>query len=577
MIVPIGFSFAGYNAGIKAVRRDMALIVSDVPCVGAGCFTTNKTRAAAVEDAAARMPMRGARAIVVNSGNANALTGPRGAIDVAHVHNAFARELGVAPDAVFSASTGVIGVPLPVSKLVEAAGPMRALLTPKIESAAEAILTTDTRVKLSSRVVRIGDRNVTIAAFAKGSGMIAPSLATMLAFILTDAVIEPAPLQAILSAACDATFNNLTVDNDMSTNDAVFALANGLARNPEIRKNSAEYCVFLDAMTSICTDLAKAIAEDGEGATKFVEVTVKGAESLEMARDLAKSIAGSSLVKAAIFGADPNWGRIMSTVGARAATNRYPLDVSRCSVEIQAATVFKGGLPVPIEGTGLRAKMREPQISVGVDLGEGAYEATAWGCDLSYDYVKINADYTSLTAASPDGTVAKDDRLTNYSPSFKRTLLVEALSYIERFKGMRAVVKNASIAGQKESLRASFATDVDLLQSAGLVPTVVEDEVELGATADSIAIALKAHKLIYLVDAPGFTEEGELVSEMRAATLREKLGGGALQGAMAQVGTNVLRAIDGGVASVHIIDGRMPHGLIAELFTDTGVGTLITK
>lgn len=696
MKTPRGFSYSGLNAGIKAVRKDMALVFSDAPCVAAGCFTVNKASAAPVRDAMARLPARGIRAIVINSGNANALTGPEGERDVREVCAAVGKALGVDGEQVLAASTGVIGVRLPTPKLVAAAPELAAARGPAIALAAEAILTTDTRVKLSRRAIRVGGADVTIAAFAKGSGMIAPELATMLAFITTDAAISMEALASSLSAAMKGTFNSITVDEDMSTNDAVFALANGLAGNAELGLGSPDLPVFAAAIEEICLDLARAIAEDGEGATKLLIVKVSGAPDAEIARDLAKSIAASSLVKAAMFGADPNWGRVIAVVGARAGSQGWAIDPLRATVEIQGARVFESGGPAGVDPLALRAKMREPQVLIDVRLAEGASSATAYGCDLSYDYVKINADYTSLTSASPDGTVSRDDRLTNYSPGFKRTLLVEALSFISKFTGKRAVIKYGGAAMVKDSLKASFANDVNLLRSAGLLPIVVHgggpeithtleklgsktsefvdgvrvtnpDDVkvvemvltgkintelvsllnqrsahavgvsgkdagllrarklmgeggrDLGmvgevthvnhelldvllakpyvpvvspvglgedgegyninadAAAAAIAIALKADKLIYLTDVAGILKSGELVSEVSASMLREMITSGDVRGGMVAKVKSALQAIDGGVPFVHIIDGRTPHSVIAELFTDRGVGTLIRR
>jgi acetylglutamate kinase len=698
MKTPRGFSFAGLNVGIKAVRKDMALIFSEAPCNAAGTFTINKSRAAPVRDAERRLPGRGIQAVVVNSGNANALTGPDGEADVQSVHAAFAQALGVGASAVVSASTGVIGVRLPVGKLTDAAPKLAAARTAAIETAAEAIMTTDTRMKLSGRVLTIGQREVTIAACAKGSGMIAPALATMLAFITTDAAVSPSALQAVLERACEKSFNNLTVDGDMSTNDAVFALANGLAGNAVLDEDVEGFVEFERAVTEICVELARAIAEDGEGATKLVEVKVSGAPGEAVARDVAKSIAGSSLVKAAIFGADPNWGRVLSTVGARAGSQGYAIDPLLARVKIQDVSVFENGAPAPHDPASLRAKMRLPQVLVEVELAEGEDAAIAWGCDLSYDYVKINADYTSLTSASPEGVVSKDDRLTNYSPGFKRALLVEALSYIKRFVGTRAVVKYGGAAMVKDSLKASFANDINLLRSSGLLPIVVhgggpeitktleklgskksefidgvrvtdaadlkvvemvltgrintelvsllnggdpvaaravgvsgkdggllrarkllsDDGRDLGrvgevtsvntdlielllgksyvpvispvglgddgegyninadAAAAEVALAMKAEKLIYLTDVPGILENDELISELSVEELRAKIASGVIRGGMVAKSKSIIRAIEGGVRSVHIVDGRTPHSLIAELFTDRGVGTLIT-
>jgi acetylglutamate kinase len=696
MKTPLGFSYAGVNAGIKAVRKDMALVYSEAPCAAAGCFTVNKAKAAPVRDAEARLPGEGMRAIVVNSGNANALTGPEGEADVREVHRAAAEALGVEASQVLSASTGVIGVRLPMAKMVAGTAALVKARSSAIEAAAEAILTTDTRVKLSHRTLFVAGVEVTIAAFCKGSGMIAPEMATMLAFLTTDAAATPAALDAALRRAVRASFNNLTVDDDMSTNDAVFLFANGKSGAPPLDEAHADWPAFEAAISSLCVDMARAIAEDGEGATKLVEVRVSGAPDGESARDLARAVAGSSLVKAAIFGADPNWGRVLAAIGARAGARGYDVDPLRATVTLQGVTVFTSGAPTSADPLVLRAKMRQPQIAIDVALQDGPGAATAWGCDLSYDYVKINADYTSLTAASPEGTVSKDDRLTNYTPSFKRAVLVEALSYIARFSGTRAVVKYGGAAMVKDSLKASFANDVNLLKSAGLAPIVVhgggpeitrtleklgnkrsefvegvritdasdvkvvemvltgkintelvsllnqrnahavglsgkdagllrvrkllgeggrdlgmvgevtqvnhellevllakgyvpvvspvglgEDgdgyNINADAAAAEIAIALRAEKLIYLTDVPGILENDELVSEIGARELEQKIARGVVRGGMVAKAKSVLRAIAGGVQSVHIIDGRVPHSLVAELFTDRGVGTLVKR
>ncbi len=693
--VPRGFSYAGINAGIKSSRKDLALIYCDVPCVAAGCFTVNKARAAAVSDAALRLPSDSVRAIVVNSGNANALTGAAGADDVRAIHVAFGEALGIPSNSVMSASTGVIGVRLPLQKLKDAAPRLKDGLSPSMQGAAEAIITTDTRIKIARRVLNIDGAQVRISAMSKGSGMIAPEMATTLAFITTDLAIEKEALQAALSRAVEESFNHLNVDGDMSTNDAVFMLASGLAGNRIISERSASYAEFQAALTFMCIEIARSIAEDGEGATKLVTVNVKGAPSEAIAKDLSRSIAGSALVKAAIFGADPNWGRVLATVGARAGSQRFDIDPSKATVVIQGVTVFNAGEPAGADPAALRAKMREPEVTVEVTLAEGDRAATAWGCDLSYDYVKINADYTSLISASADGVVSRDDRLTNYSPGFKRALLVEALSYISRFAGKRAVIKYGGAAMVKDSLKASFANDVNLLRSAGLHPCIVHGggpeitrtleklgskksefvdgiritdaadvkvvemvltgkinteivtlinqthaaavglsgkdagllrarkqlgeggrdlgmvgeitsvnsellEMMLGkyvpvispvgmgddgegfninadSAAAEVAVAIKAEKLIYLTDVAGVLENGELLSEISASEVLAKIAAGTIKGGMVAKMKSCLRALEGGVGSVHIIDGRTPHSVIAELFTDRGVGTLIHR
>jgi acetylglutamate kinase len=693
---PRGFAYSGINCGIKAARKDLALVYSEAPCAAAGCFTVNASRAAPVRDAAARLPAAGMHAIVANSGNANALVGPDGESDVREVCSAVAKALGVPAESVLSASTGVIGVRLPAAKLVAAAPQLASQRGEAIELAAEAVMTTDTRVKLASRTVTVDGVEATVAAFAKGSGMIAPELATMLAFVTTDLAVAPEALQSALRRACHASFDMITVDGDMSTNDAVFALANGAAHNDTIVDGSLGHDILVAALTSLCVELARQIAEDGEGATKLVEVRVSGAPDEAMARELARAVAGSSLVKSAIFGADPNWGRVLSAIGARVGSRRWPIDPTRATVTVQGTPVYAASAPTHVDLVALRAKMREPQVAIDVRLVEGAGEAVAWGCDLSYDYVKINADYTSLTYASADGTVAKDDRLTNYSPGFKRALLVEALSYISKFTNKRAVVKYGGAAMVKDTLKASFANDINLLRSAGLLPIVVhgggpeitqtmeklghgksefvdgvrvtgredvkvvemvltgrintelvsllnhssahavgvsgkdagllrakklvgeggrdlgmvgevthvnhellevllekkyvpvvspvglgEDgegyNINADAAAAEIAIALRAEKLIYLTDVPGILENGELVSEIGAGALARKIEEGVIKGGMVAKARSILRAIEGGVATVHILDGRTPHSVIAELFTDQGVGTLVKR
>jgi acetylglutamate kinase len=691
---PRGFSYAGVHCGIKASRKDLALVYSEAPCSAAGCFTVNAARAAPVRDAAARVPASDIRGIVANSGSANALVGPAGDEDARAVRVAVARALDVAPEAILSASTGVIGVRLPVDKLVAAAPSLAAARGGAIELAAQAIHTTDTRVKLARRTMRIGGTDAVFAAFAKGSGMIAPELATVLAFVTTDAAVAPEALQSALSRAMRTSFEMITVDGEMSTNDSVFALANGLAGNPRIEEGTPEHEALAQTLESICIDLAREVAEDGDGATKLIEVRVAGAPETLMARELARAVAGSNLVKAAVFGADPNWGRVLMSVGARIGSRRWAIDPTRATVHVQGVCVYDGAGPAGVDVVALRAKMREPQVTIEIKFVEGESHAIAWGCDLSYDYVKINADYTSLTHASADGTVARDDRLTNYSPGFKRALLVEALSYISRFSNKRAVVKYGGAAMVKDSLKASFANDINLLRSAGLLPVVVHgggpeithtlDKLGLGKTdvvdgvhvtgredvkamemvltgkintelvsmlnqssahaiglsgkdagllrarklvgeggrdlgmvgevahvnqellevlldrkyvpvvspvglgedgegynvnadivAAEIAIAVRAEKLIYLTDVAGILDNGELISELSALELTAKIEDGTVRGGMAVKARSALRAIQGGVASVHILDGRIAHSVITELFTDRGVGTLV--
>jgi acetylglutamate kinase len=640
--LPIGFRYSGVHCGLKPVRKDIALIASDEPCVAAGKFSQNAAAAAPIVDARTRMPSAAIRAVVVNSGNANALTGAAGLADVLAIRTAVATALGATPEQILTASTGMIGVRLPVQKLIAAAPALVAQLTGAPEPAAEAIITTDTRTKLASRTIELGGRTVTLAAIAKGSGMIAPQLATLIAIVTTDCAIAPAMLDRALSAAIDPSFHCLVIDGDMSTNDTMIVLANGRAGNPRIEDPGADLATFTAALTDLCIELARDIASDGEGATRLLEVAITGAPDAAIARDLARSIAASSLVKAAIFGADPNWGRVLATVGARAGSQHYPIDPHRATVTIQGLVVYAGE-PVLADPPALRSRMRAPEVRIEVALDAGVATATAWGCDLGYDYVKINADYTSLIVQTADGGLAKDDRLTNYSPTFKRTLLVEALSYIARFSGTRCVVRVDGTALVRPALQQSFCADIKLLRSCGLQPIVVHDggpeieshlvallnldgghaigvsgkdggmirarrvddrsgvitsvdgamlemflgqgyvpvilalalgddgasyAVDADAVAGELAVALRAPKLIYLTDAAGIVEAGELVTDLSATALEQKLD--------TELARAIIKASRGGVGRVHVIDGRTPHSLIAELFTDRGVGTLVT-
>ena len=692
MKVPKGFFWAGMQAGIKPNRKDLALVYSDAPCSAAGCFTQNLAKAAPVLDAEKRLPADGIRAVLINSGNANALTGPEGLEDVKTVCEAVAKELQVGAGAVVSASTGVIGVRLPAHKIVSAAPALAASLKPDPLLAAEAILTTDTRIKLGARSVRIGNREVTLTCICKGSGMIAPSLATMIAVVATDCAITPPMLSVALRQAMRRSFNALTVDGDMSTNDCVFALANGKAGNTPIADPGSALDAFSGALDELCQQMAKEIAADGEGATKLLDVSVEGAPAEDVALDLAKACAGSSLVKAAIFGADPNWGRVLASIGARAGTAGYAIDPADARVMVQDVAVYDRA-PLAYDASVLKARMREPEVRVAVDLRRGEGKGQAWGCDLSYDYVKINADYTSLIVTKPDGGVAKDDRLSNYSPTFKVKLLVDALEYIKKFSGTRCVVKYGGAAMVKESLKKSFCDDIRLLRAVGLRPIVVhgggpeitrtleklggkaefidgqrvtnasdlkvvemvltgsintelvtllngngiaqavgvsgkdgglirarklvqegrdlgqvgevtrvnrdflemllqqgyvpvvspvglgEDGQSYNINADNVAaelaVAIGAQKLIYLSDVPGILKAGELIGQLTSADLRALIDDGTIAGGMKAKANSILRVLASGVPSVHLLDGRVPHSIIGELFTDNGVGSWI--
>jgi glutamate N-acetyltransferase / amino-acid N-acetyltransferase/acetylglutamate kinase len=689
---PRGFRFGATAAGVRqpgGARKDFALIASDAACSAAGCFTVNRMAAAPVLYAAARLPADGIRAIAANSGNANAMTGPFGAADERAVAVAVGVALGVAADQVLTASTGAIGTRLPTDRLAAAAPALVASLGEDVAGAADAIRTTDLRAKLAFREIELGGKVVRFAAIAKGSGMIHPQMATMLCFITTDARVSPPTLQRALAAAVEETFNTITVDGDMSTNDEVIVLANGASGAEPVEMGSAEFAKLERSLTDICAELARAIAADGEGATKLLVVDVAGAPDRDTARDLARAVAGGSLVKSGIFGGDPSWGRILAALGARVGARDMPIDLSALSLDIQQTRVYERGGPVAFDAPSLSALMQRPEVGVRLDLGSGPASARALGCDLTFDYVKINAEYY----AGPSGATTGGGSAVGVHAN--RAQIVEALSYIRKFAGKRAVVKYGGAAMIDPALKRSFAEEMVLLQSAGLRPVIVHgggpeitktlekmgrksefadgqritgaEEVRVvemvltgrinteivglinslggnaiglsgkdgrllmahklepapgkpdlgfvgeieavnsdlldmflergylpvispvgfgsdGASyninadvaAGEIAAGCGAERLIFLTDVAGILDdEGTLISEIKAAELEAKLGK-TIKGGMHVKAQAVLQALAAGVRAVHIVDGRTAHSVVAELFTDRGVGTLVT-
>jgi acetylglutamate kinase len=689
---PLGFRFGAIAAGVKeagGARRDVALIASDRPCTAVGVFTVNTLCAAPVAYGRSRLPATGIRAIVANSGNANVLTGPVGARDERAVATAVAKALSVEPDTVLTASTGGIGIRLPAERIVAAAPALVAALGDDVAGAAEAIRTTDLRTKLAFREIDVDGKRVRFAAIAKGSGMIHPQMATMLCFIVTDAQVAPAVLQKALTTAVDETFNTITVDGDMSTNDEVIVLANG-ASGATIGPDGPGATKLEATLLGLCSDLSRAIAADGEGATKLLVVDVAGVPTREMARDLSRAVAGGSLIKSGIFGGDPSWGRILAALGARIGARAYPIDPANVTLDIQDTRVYENGGPVRFDKADLSARMTKSEIVVRIDVGAGSASARSLGCDLTFDYVKINAEYYA-----PAAGVAAAGTPRRQTVGVNRPLVVEALSYIRKFGGKRAVIKYGGAAMVDPALKRSFAEEVVLLQSAGLRPVIVHgggpeitrtlekmgrksefadgqritgaEEIQVvemvltgrinteivglinslggnaiglsgkdgrllmahklqpapgkpdlgfvgeiesvnadllgmflekgytpvvspvgfgfdGASyninadvaAGEIAAACGAERLIFLTDVAGLLDEnGNLISEIRSADLEARLGS-SIKGGMHVKAQAVLQALANGVRAVHIVDGRQPHSVVAELFTDRGVGTLVT-
>ena len=386
-----GFVSGAIAAGVKragTTHLDLAVIASTAEhCHAAAVVTTNQVIAAPCLVTRKRAGRGHIRGIVVNSGNANACTGPRGERDAVAMANAAAALLRVDPEQIAVASTGVIGVPLPIDRVVPAIARI-VLSADGWDATSRAILTTDTRPKVAQREVTLSAGTVRIGGIAKGAGMIHPNMATMLAFVTTDAQIDSAALRPMLHAAADDSFNAISVDGDTSTNDTLLVLANGASG---VKVGTLDGSAFLDALTAVCLDLARAILADGEGVTKVFQVRVAGAASEGDARAAARTVTTSNLVKTAIHGADPNWGRILAAAGRSGAR----LDQRRASVRIGGMEVFVRGAPCAWDAAAVRAAFEQPRIKIEVDLGSGDATAVAWGCDLSAEYVHINADYTT--------------------------------------------------------------------------------------------------------------------------------------------------------------------------------------
>lgn len=393
-----GFKSAGIAAGIKkdAAKKDLMLIYSEVPAVSAGVFTLNLAAAAPVTLSKQRLQHECHQAIVVNSGNANACTGSVGLANAEAITAQTAELLGISADAVLNASTGIIGVQLPMDPFRENLPVLvKALEDTASMNAAEAIMTTDTFPKTASKEVTVDGKTIVLTGFAKGSGMIHPNMATMLGFIMTDAAISKSMLQKALSEATVVSFNQVSVDGDTSTNDCTFVMANGMAENAVIDQPGHDYAVFSQALTDLCIELAKLIAKDGEGATKLLESRVTGAADDRTAQILSKAVISSSLVKAAFFGNDANWGRIVCAMGYAGVQTDLTKGTVTLSSEGGALTVYDQGAGIVFDEDLALKILKCPEVTILIQLKDGNGTGVAWGCDLTYDYVKINGDYRS--------------------------------------------------------------------------------------------------------------------------------------------------------------------------------------
>jgi glutamate N-acetyltransferase/amino-acid N-acetyltransferase len=400
---PLGYRAAGITAGLKpSGSPDLALIVSDVEAIAAGVFTTSQVRAACVDYCRQRLESKAiAKAILCNSGQANAATGEQGWLDAVESAEVLAKVLNTSPDSILLASTGVIGQRIKMD-ILKAGIPkvVAALSADGGDQAARSIMTTDTKVKSIALEMMLGDRPVRMGGMSKGAGMIHPNMATMLGFVTCDAAVSPQLWQQMLSRAANRSFNQITVDGDTSTNDSLFALANGASRTTAITEMGPEAEKLEAMLTEVCIYLAKAIARDGEGATCLVEVQVTGAADETAANKIARTIAGSSLVKSAIFGRDPNWGRIAGAAG-RAGVQ---FDQNNLQIKLGDFLLMANGQPLEFDRAAANAYLvakaageylQDDTVLIQVSIGNGPGSGKAWGCDLSYDYVKINAEYTT--------------------------------------------------------------------------------------------------------------------------------------------------------------------------------------
>jgi len=388
---PQGFQAAGVKAGIKkSGNLDVAVIYTEQEAAVAGTFTQNAVASAPVRASKKVVATGMAHAITANAGCANACTGEQGEKDAAAMQDITATALGCKADDVVVASTGVIGVNLPMDKMetgIKQA--VKELSTEGSENAGKAIITTDTYSKSCATEITLGGKEVRFGAIAKGSGMIQPNMATMLCFITTDAAIDSKLLQKALSEIVEVSFNMISIDGDMSTNDMVIVLANGAAGNAKITEENEDYKLFKSTLQNICQELSKKIAADGEGATKFLTISVTGARNFAEAKAIGMSVAKSPLVKTAFFGEDPNWGRVICAVGYAGV----PMDPNKTVVKFGGIPVYANGVGAAYDEAELRKVMEAHDIVIGIDMGEGDAKADIWSCDFSYEYVKINGEY----------------------------------------------------------------------------------------------------------------------------------------------------------------------------------------
>ncbi|ASG67411.1 arginine biosynthesis bifunctional protein ArgJ [Francisella halioticida] len=388
--LPKGFLASGINCGVRLYRPDLGVIISEKNCKAVGVFTKNRYKAAPVKYCMGLLPANNIKAIITNSGQANAATGKIGDKHNQQIVDSLATELNCSSEQVLIASTGVIGQQMAIDKITTAIPKLVNSVSNIADKFAISILTTDLLPKSVYKKIQLSTGEITITGICKGSGMINPNMATMLGYFLTDAEIDTYLAQEILRESSDNSFNMISVDGDMSTNDCVFMMANGtsgvtISLDQDIK-------IFKDALHEISIILAKSIARDGEGATKLIEAKVTGLNDIELSKKLAKKIISSSLVKTAIYGESPNWGRVLAKIGEVDLDEKT---LKSCQIFMQGQKIFANGLPVPDDLTKLKDAMKEDTVIIDVKFSQGSEQAVAWGCDLTQQYVSINAEYLS--------------------------------------------------------------------------------------------------------------------------------------------------------------------------------------
>lgn len=619
--LPLDFRFGAVRCGIKQGRADLGLVRSTRPAACAGAFTQNPARAACVERDASLLPSREIVAVVINSGNANAMTGTEGEHANLEVATQAASALGVAPSQVLTMSTGIIGVPLPADLVVRALPTLLDEAGPDPMGLAGAILTTDTTTKVAavSVVLPGADAPVRLLGVAKGSGMIHPNMATTLAVVCTDAGAAPELLQRLLRAGVDDTFNAICVDGDTSTNDSVVVLANAAA-GAHVEGPEAE-AAFEAALHAVLASLARQVVTDGEGATRLMEVEVVGAPDARTARLVGRGVCRGSLVKCSTFAGDPNWGRIAAAVGQAALEHALAIDPRQVTIAAQGIELYTPQGPIAgVKIAEVNRRMRDATVRWTIDLHRGQARALSLGCDLSYDYVRINADDAPQIEVGHDGVVRRNLSLASYSPRLKHQLLVDGLAYVRRFMGLRMMVYVPPLPQEQPGLVDNLAQDLELCLDANLRPllvvpsdglaqqvhermkgsghysapvapdpsainrlldrghlcVLVRDRPVPHAVVD-LAIKLGVGKLIAMAPEQGLRDAYGFVQRLSPENFLMGLERDRFSTTNPDLLVLAKHAATRGVPALHLVDVRLPHALVGELFTDEGIGTLITR